>query len=134
MAETMKLQIIKPDGEFYQGEVTMVELNTVNGQVGVYPGHIPVTAAVAPGILTIHTGQEEQKAALLSGFLQILPEKVTVLAEAAEWPEEIDGKRANEARLRAEKRLAENAPGLDVARAEAALSRALVRLSLTGDK
>lgn len=131
MAETMVLQIIKPDGEFYRGDVTMVELNTAVGQLGIYPQHIPETVAVAPGILTIHMDAEIKKAALLSGFMQVMPKQVTILAEAAEWPEEIDGKRANEARLRAEKRLSEQAPGLDVARAEAALKRALVRLSLT---
>ena len=131
MAETMVLQIIKPDGEFYRGDVTMVELNTAVGQLGIYPQHISETVAVAPGILTIHMDAEIKKAALLSGFMQVMPEQVTILAEAAEWPEDIDGKRANEARLRAEKRLSEQAPGLDVARAEAALKRALVRLSLT---
>lgn len=123
MAETMVLQIIKPDGEFYCGDVTMVELNTAVGQLGIYPQHIPETVAVAPGILTIHMDAEIKKAALLSGFMQVMPEQVTILAEAAEWPEEIDGKRANEARLRAEKRLSEQVPGLDVARAEAALKR-----------
>ena len=70
------------------------------------------------------------RAKLLSGFLQILPEKVTILAEACEWPENIDGKRANEARIRAERRLAEKNPQTDIDRAEAALKRALVRLSL----
>lgn len=134
MAETMKLQVITPDKEFFHGDVTMVELNTADGQMGIYPAHIPLTVAVAPGVLRIHNGNETKRAALLSGFLQILPEKMTILAEACEWPEEIDGARANEARIRAERRLTEGSPETDIARAEAALQRALVRLSLTEGK
>lgn len=134
MAEKMTLQIIKPDGEFYQGDVTMVELNTADGQMGIYPGHIPVIVGIAPGILKIHEGSEVKKAALLTGFMEILPEKVIILAESADWPEDIDGARANEARIRAERRLKEGSSEVDVARAEAALQRALVRLSLLEGK
>lgn len=130
MAETIKLQVITPDKEFFHGDVSMVELNTADGELGVYPQHIPLTTAVAPGVLKIHQDGQVKKAALLSGFLQILPEKMTILAEVCEWPEEIDGARANEARIRAERRLTEHSPETDIARAEAALQRALVRLSL----
>lgn len=105
MAETMKLQVITPDKEFFHGDVSMVELNTADGELGVYPQHIPLTTAAAPGVLKIHQDGQVKKAALLSGFLQILPEKMTILAEVCEWPEEIDGARANEARIRAERRL-----------------------------
>ena len=125
MAETMKLQVITPDKEFFHGDVSMVELNTADGELGVYPQHIPLTTAAAPGVLKIHQDGQVKKAALLSGFLQM-----TILAEVCEWPEEIDGARANEARIRAERRLAEHSPETDIARAEAALRRALVRLSL----
>ena len=130
MAETMKLQVITPDKEFFHGDVSMVELNTADGELGVYPQHIPLTTAAVPGVLKIHQDGQVKKAALLSGFLQILPEKMTILAEVCEWPEEIVGARANEARIRAERRLAEHSPETDIARAEAALRRALVRLSL----
>ena len=134
MAETMKLQVITPDAEFFNGDTTMVELNTANGEMGIFPQHIPLTVAVEPGVLKIHQDKEEKKAALLSGFIQIMPEKVTILAEACEWPENIDGARANEARIRAERRLSEGSAEVDVARAEAALHRALVRLSLVDGK
>ena len=130
MAEMMRLQIVTPDEAFFDGEVSMVELNTADGEAGIYPKHIPMVVAVAPGVLKIHGADGVKKAALLSGFLQVLPEKVTILAEACEWPENIDGKRANEARIRAERRLAEKNPQTDIDRAEAALKRALVRLSL----
>ena len=123
MAEMMRLQIVTPDEAFFDGEVSMVELNTADGEAGIYPKHIPMVVAVAPGVLKIHGADGVKKAALLSGFLPIL-------AEACEWPENIDGKRANEARIRAERRLAEKNPQTDIDRAEAALKRALVRLSL----
>ena len=134
MAETMKLQVITPDKEFFNGDATMVELNTANGEMGIFPQHIPLTVAVEPGVLKIHQDKEVKKAALISGFIQIMPEKLTILAESCEWPEDIDGARANEARIRAERRLSEGSAEVDVARAEAALHRALVRLSLVDGK
>ena len=84
MAEMMRLQIVTPDEAFFDGEVSMVELNTADGEAGIYPKHIPMVVAVAPGVLKIHGADGVKKAALLSGFLQILPEKVTILAEACE--------------------------------------------------
>ena len=130
MAEMMRLQIVTPD-EAFSAEVSMVELNTADGKPESIK-HIPMVVAVAPGVLKIHGADGVKKAALLSGFLQILPEKVTILAEACEWPENIDGKRANEARIRAERRLAEKNPRTDIDRAEAALKRALVKTVADG--
>ena len=83
MAEMMRLQIVTPDEAFFDGEVSMVELNTADGEAGIYPKHIPMVVAVAPGVLKIHGADGVKKAALLSGFLQILPEKVTILAEVS---------------------------------------------------
>lgn len=130
MAEEMKLKVITPDRQFYDGDVTMVELTTMEGNIGVYPNHIPLTAVVAPGVLKIHEGTEVKEASLISGFITIMPDMVTIMAEVAEWPDEIDFKRAEEARTRAERRLAEHNPELDTLRAELALKRALVRLGL----
>lgn len=128
MADVFKLEVITPDKTFYQGEAQMVELTTTEGQIGVYARHIPLTAIVAPGLLKIHEGSEVKKATLMAGFIQVMPEQVTIMAEVAEWPEEIDEKRAQEAKQRAEKRLAGGGAELDTARAELALKRALVRL------
>ena len=130
MADHFKLQVITPDRKFYQGDVQMVELTTTEGQIGVYARHIPLTAVVAPGILTIHEDGEKKTAALMSGFVQIMPEEVTIMAEVVEWPDEIDFARAEQARVRAQRRLSEHSPEMDVARAEMALKRALVRLGL----
>ena len=130
MAEGMKLKVITPEEEFYEGDVTMVELTTTEGNIGIYPQHIPLTAVVAPGVLKIHEENEVREAALHSGFITIMPDVVTIMAEAVEWPDEIDFKRAEEAKVRAEKRLASQSPDMDVLRAELALKRALVRLEL----
>lgn len=130
MADVMKLQIITPQERFYEGDVSMVELTTTEGDIGVYPNHIPLTAVVAPGVLKIHDGGEVKEAALMSGFLTILPEAVTIMAEVVEWPDEIDFNRAENARVRAERRLSSHEGNLDVLRAEMALKRALVRLEL----
>lgn len=130
MADVMKLRVITPEKQFYEGDVTMVELTTTEGDIGVYPSHIPLTAVVAPGVLTIHEEGETKEASLISGFVTILPDGVTVMAEIAEWPDEIDFKRAEEARVRAERRLSSGEAGLDQLRAEMALKRALVRLGL----
>lgn len=130
MADLMKLQIITPDRKFYEGEVSMVEFTTTEGEIGVYLNHIPVTAMIAPGILKIHEEDGVKEAALLSGFAEILPEKVVIMAEVVEWPDEIDKSRADEAKIRAERRLKDQSGESNIMRAELALRRSLVRLSL----
>ena len=131
MADLFKLQIITPERKFYEGEASMVELTTAEGEIGVYRGHIPMTAIVAPGVLKIHEAGGIKEAALMSGFLEILPENIVIMAEVAEWPEEIDINRAQEAKVRAERRLKEQSGETDIVRAETALKKALVRISLT---
>ncbi|MBQ8280349.1 MAG: ATP synthase F1 subunit epsilon [Roseburia sp.] len=84
------VEIIAPDGIFYEGKAVMIELNTVDGGIGVYKNHIPLTTVLAPGVVTIHVnGEEKITAAVHSGFAEILPDKVTILAESAEWSGEI---------------------------------------------
>ena len=124
------LRIITPDRVFYENPADMVEFNTTEGEIGVLPGHIPMTVIVKPGILYIHEAQEEKKAALHAGFAEILPEGVTILAETIEWPGEIDENRAKSAMERAEHRLQDKAPNTDIARAETALQRAIARIQV----
>lgn len=130
MENSFKLKIITPEREFYESEVTMVEFNTVEGEVGIYKGHIPMSMVVAPGILTITAGDESLNAALHAGFVEVLPEQVTILAEIVEWPAEIDVDRAEAAKERAEGRIRDIQEGTDVARAELALRRALTRIDV----
>ena len=124
------LSIISPERVFYEGEAKMVEFNTTEGEIGVLPGHIPMTVIVKPGILTIYEKDEEKKAALHAGFVEILPEKVTILAEIVEWPDEIDEQRALEAKDRAQSRIRSNDSATDMARAETALLRAMARINV----
>lgn len=124
------LKIITPDRVFYEEEVSMVEFNTVEGEVGIYKDHIPMTMIVAPGILTITRDDEVKEAALHAGFTEVLPDRVTILAEIIEWPGEIDVARAEEAKSRAEDRIREHAPGTDMKRAEMSLKRAVARIQV----
>lgn len=128
--KSFQLRIITPDRVFYQGEAEMVEFNTTEGQIGVLPGHIPLTVIVKPGVLTIYEAEAEKSAALHAGFAEILPDRVTILAEIVEWPEEIDVERAEAAMSRARERLQRRSPELDVARAEIALQRAITRIQI----
>lgn len=132
MAETndFTLKIITPDRVFYEKPVKMVEFNTVEGEIGVLPGHIPMTVIIKPGVLTITEEDNSREAALHAGFAEILQNQVTILAEIIEWPEEIDVTRAQEAKERAEERLRTKDAGTDVSRAEIALKRALTRINV----
>ncbi len=128
--QNFHLRIITPDRMFYEGDVDMVEFNTTEGEIGVLPGHIPLTVIVRPGILVITEKDGQKEAALHAGFAEILPEEITILAEIIEWPEEIDEHRAEEALNRAKERLASRTPETDVARAETALLRAMARIEV----
>ena len=131
MAENVfELKIISPDAVFYEGEETFLEFVSVEGEMGVYKNHIPLTTILEPCVMKIHNGNEVKKAAILGGFLEILQDKVTVLAEDAQWPEEIDVERAQEAKKRATERLDRKGESVDVARAEAALKRAIARINV----
>lgn len=126
------LEIISPERTFYKGQVHFLELTTSEGEVGIYKNHIPMTNVVVPGIVTIHEADGVKEAALHSGFMVILQDSVKIMAEVVEWPDEIDENRANEAKIRAERRLKEGGSGIDYVRAEAALKRSIARLNLLG--
>ena len=125
-----QLRIVTPERVFYEGEVEMVEFNTTEGQIGVLPGHIPMTVIVKPGILTITEPDGVKEAALHAGFAEILQDKITILAEIIEWPEEIDESRAESALQRAKERLERRDSQTDIARAETALQRAIARIEV----
>ena len=128
------LKVITPDRVFYEEEVSMVEFNTVEGEVGIYKQHIPMTMIISPGILTITQENETREAALHAGFAEVLQDNVTILAEIIEWPAEIDLKRAEEAKERAESRIREHAPGTDMKRAEMSLKRAVARINAINEQ
>jgi len=127
--DKFKLRIVTPERVFYEGEADMVEMNTTEGQIGCYPGHIPLTVIIRPGILSIHEGDEVKTAALHEGSAEILPDSVNILAETVEWPDEIDEERARAALERAKKRLESKTDDLEMSRAETALQRAITRIN-----
>jgi len=128
MIDKFQLTIITPEREFFRGEATFVEFTTTDGDVGVYPMHVPTTVVLDPGVLRIHNGKDVKEAALHSGFAEILPDRITILAEAVEWPQEIDKNRAEEARIRAERKLEDHAG--DGSKAELALKRSVLRIRM----
>ena len=147
MAEGNKvfhIQIITPERVFFEGEGTMIEMNTTEGEIGCYPMHVPTTVVLSPGIVTIHDAKPDKDieipevtrsdgsiiAAVHAGFAEILGEKVTIMAEIAEWPSEIDVSRAEAAQKRAEARISARNDELDMMRAENALRKSLVRQKL----
>lgn len=125
----MDVKIMAPDRVFYEGQVSFMEFNTTEGIVGIYPKHIPMTVVIAPGVLKlVEDNGDTKEAALLSGFAEVLGDSITILAESVEWPDEIDIKRAEEARIRAERRIKDSSQDLN--RAELALKRSVVRMQL----
>lgn len=131
MAEnTFELKIITPERTFFDEQVEMVEFNTTEGEIGVYKNHVPTTVIVKPGVLKITVNGETKEAALHAGFVEILQDSVTILAEIIEWPGEIDKERAESARERAKSRLDSKGSDIDELRAETALLRAIARISV----
>ncbi len=124
------LKVISPDRIFFDGEADMIEVKTTEGDIGILKGHIPMTAIIEPGMLKIINDKDEKVAALLSGFVEVLGDRVIILAESCEWPEEIDVHRAEEAKLRAERRLKGDDGEINETRAEMALRRSLTRIEI----
>ncbi len=127
-----ELRIVTPDRVFYEGKAAFIEFNTTEGEIGIYREHVPTTVIVSPGILNIYeedVNADFKKAALHGGFATILQDKVTIMAEVIEWPSEIDLKRAEESRERAEERIRDAKPETDMERAEASLKRSIVRIN-----
>lgn len=131
---TFQVEIVTPDRVFYTGSADMIEFNTIDGQIGVYKNHIPMTTVIEPGVVIIHEEDRQKVAAIHAGFAEILGDKVTLLAEVAEWPDEIDLNRAEAARARAEERISVKAETTDLKRAEFALHKALTRINAAGYK
>ncbi len=130
MANSYKLIILSPEREFYSGEISELIVGSTEGSIGILANHMPLVTTLRPSSTEIvEKGGEKLKAFTSSGILEVKNNEVTMLCDAAEWPEEIDKKRAEEAKKRAEKRL-EQKTGVDVKRAELALARALARMKV----
>ncbi len=129
----LNIEIVSAERIVYTGEADMVVAPGSEGVLGILPRHAPLLTSLNPGILRIKQGAEEMAMAVSGGFLQVNNNRVEVLTDAAERAEEIDIARAEEARQRAERALAE-APRVrgstEVVAAEAALRRSLARLKV----
>lgn len=127
---SIKLDIVTAEGAVFSEDVDMVVAPGTEGQMGILPHHTPLMTMLQPGELRVRKGGEEFSLAITGGFLEVRPDRVIVLADAAERAEEIDIARAEEAKRRAEERLKQPIPAADHARTEAALRRALTRLQV----
>ena len=124
----IKLDVVTAEGVVYSEEVDAVIAPGIEGQLGVLPHHAPLMTTLQAGELRVKEGDEEFSLAISGGFLEVRPDRIIVLADAAERADEIDIARAEEAKRRAQERLSQPVSGLDVARAEAALHRSLARI------
>ena len=126
----LALEIVTPDRALVREEVDEVQLPGYEGYFGVLPGHTPLLAMLKVGELWYRIGQEKHHLAIAGGFVEVLPDRVTVLAQIAERAHDIDVARAEAARQRAQERLAQPARDLDLDRARIALSKSLIRLQV----
>jgi F-type H+-transporting ATPase subunit epsilon len=125
---TIKLEIVTAERQVFSGDVTTIIAEGTEGQMTVLPKHAPLITMLAPGELIIRKDGDEQYLVISGGFMEVMPEKVIVLADACERSDEIDLARATEAKQRAEERLKGLTTEVDQSRAEAALRRSIARL------
>jgi F-type H+-transporting ATPase subunit epsilon len=131
LASSIRLEIVTPERVIYSDEVDAVVVPGVEGQLGILPHHAPLMTMLQPGELKVRKGGEEIYVAIFGGFLEVRPDRVIVLADAAERAEEIDVGRAEEAKRRAEQQMTNRVLSeVEKARAEAALRRSLVQLKV----
>lgn len=127
----LDLEVVTPDKLVVREQVDEVQVPGSQGYFGVLPGHTPLLASLAVGELWYRKGAEKTYVALAFGFAEILPDKVTILAQLAERADEIDVERAEAARKRAEERLARPRTEVDYERARVALTKSLSRLQVS---
>jgi F-type H+-transporting ATPase subunit epsilon len=127
---TLKLEIVTAERLVYSDEVNVIVAPGIEGQLGILPNHAPLMTFLEPGELIIRKDGEEIPLSISGGFLEVFQNKVTILADAAERVDEIDIARAEEAKIRAEEALKSHPADIDLAAAEAALKRSLVRLKV----
>ncbi len=128
--KTLSVNIVTPDGPVYDSEVDMIIAKTAAGEIGILPGHIPTVAPLQIGAVKLKNEGKYEYVAVNGGFVEVRPEKVTILAQSAEVASSIDLARAKESMNRAEKRLQDKLESTDRVRAELALRRAMNRINV----
>jgi F-type H+-transporting ATPase subunit epsilon len=133
MPEKIHLEVVTPERKVFEAEVDRVEVPGFDGELGILPGHTELISQLKPaGLLTYHIGDQKGEMAISEGFVEVSPDRVTVLADRAERPEDIDLTRALELKASAEQRLQKSLtdPEIDVVRATIELERASIELQL----
>src|ERR1051325_4150619 len=130
MAATLKLEIVTPDAKVFSEDVDMVTLPGVEGEMGIYPNHVPLRATISPGEIVARKSGQDFFLAVGEGFVEITGERVAVLADMAIRAENIDEAQAEEARRRAEARMAEQLSDEESAAVHAALAHSLTQLTV----
>ena len=130
MSDTFKLEIVTPEKKVVDTAAEEVQIPSKNGYLGVLPGHAPLITELAVGEIIYCENKSEFRLAVAWGFAEVLPDKVTILAESAERPSEINVERARKAKERAEQRLTSGDTNVDVDRALDSLHRAESRLDV----
>jgi F-type H+-transporting ATPase subunit epsilon len=132
MADTFELEIVTPDKLVVKEAVEELQMPGADGYLGILPGHAPLITELAVGELTYRAGGTTHRVVVCWGFAEVLPERVTILAETCERPTEINVARAQQAKVRAEDRLKSGSTEVDYGRAEEALQRASARIEVAG--
>ena len=127
----LQLEIVTPDKLFFSEEVKMVIVRGIDGDLAILKNRAPITTPLKIGKVRIDQGGEERVASVVDGYISVADNKATIVTEAAEWPDEIDVERAEAAKQRAEELLKSQSSGIDVARAELALKRAINRIEVS---
>lgn len=129
---TFQLEIVVPDKAFYSGDVQELVVKTPDGEIGILKGHIPMVVTVSVGPVKIKKDDKWIYAFISEGFMEVTAHKTVILADSAEWPEEIDVERAKAAEERARNRLKTQLDQIEYTRSQAALQRALWRQKISG--
>jgi len=130
LTSTIRLDIVTPEKIIYSDDVQTVVAPGIEGDLGILPNHTPLITTLRPGALMVRKDGEDLHLAILGGFLEVRPNRVIILADAAERHEEIDKEEAEEAKRQAAQRLSCKETNVDMASAEAQLRHALVRLKV----
>ena|SRR5579859_4413417 len=127
---TLKLEIVTPDAKVFSEDVDMVTLPGVEGEMGIYPQHVPLMTQIVSGEIIARKGGKDYFLAIGEGFVEITADRVSILADMAIRAENIDEAKAEEARRRAEARLAEQINDEEAATVQASLSHSLAQLKV----
>jgi len=130
MAATLKLEIVTPEAKTYSEDVEMVTLPGVEGEMGIYPQHVPLMTQIVPGEVVVRKGGQDFYLAIGEGFVEVTGERVAILTDMAIKADNIDEMKAEEARKRAEARLSEKLTEEETAMVNAALAHSLAQLKV----